>query len=92
MADPENKSGANVTTSAADEPTAMWDEDSLREAGLDLGARSSSRPRSRGTGTDPGLSRMPRRQASGGLSWTLTILLALALGAAVFFAVRALRG
>jgi hypothetical protein len=109
------KSDDDLQTSAADDPTAMWDEDSLKDLGLDdIAERHSSRPpgpkpvaaapvaaavapaNRLGHSTDPRVGPMVRRRPppkrSGGMSWTLTIALAVALGTAVYYFVRLLKG
>ena len=91
---------------AADEPTDIWDEDSLRDAGLDeiLAQRAANRralkdskapsaaPPPRPLAT-PATRRAPTTHAppGAGLSWWLTIALALVVGAAVYFLVRYVR-
>ena len=65
---------------AADEPTAMWDGSSLEEQGLDASKKPAAPPAQ----TAP-----PQRA---GLSWPLTIGIAIAVAFAVYFVVRALRG
>ena len=107
-----------LPSSAADDPTAMWDEGELRAAGMDeVADRAKSLPPAAATGPDvkgdvrqsvvvgdekPGASPQaqqaaprprPRRSAdaTGGLSWPITIGLAIALGLAVYFLVKLLR-
>lgn len=96
--------------SAADDPTAMWDDAALKEAGLDeLAGRTDARDAA-GPATSYGV-RGDRRNSveigdregagssrgaapkarGGGLSWPVTVILALALGVAVYFLVRMLR-
>jgi hypothetical protein len=95
--------------SAADDPTAMWDDAALKEAGLDeLAGRTDARDAA-GPATSYGVrgdrrnsvelgdredarsSRGAAPKARGGLSWPVTVILALALGVAVYFLVRMLR-
>jgi len=77
--------------SAADAPTAVWDEESLRAAGVEMPAQEEAKqgtaPPQIETVSDTG--GMGRR--AGGLSWPLTIALAVGLGLAVYFLVRFLR-
>lgn len=100
---------AELDKSAADDPTAVWDEQALRDAGLDelrdeqAVAAPATGPDVKGDSTQsvvvgrggaPGF--RARQQAtrpppSQGLSWPMTIALALALGAAVYFLVRLLQ-
>ncbi|MGF1467336.1 MAG: hypothetical protein ACFCGT_14515 [Sandaracinaceae bacterium] len=87
---------------AADEPTAMWDDESLRHEGYgDLADHHAQAPAAAPTAaTHPDPSRPTPVQLTGtgpslrprrGLSWTATVALALVLGTAVFFLVRLLR-
>jgi hypothetical protein len=83
---------------AADEPTAMWDEEALAKLGLATSSAPKAAP-----AKGPGLAvsvetATPAATASGGakpkspvLGWVVTLALALALGVAVYFVVRALR-
>ena len=95
--------------SAADDPTAMWDDAALKKAGLDeLAGRTDTRDAA-GPATSYGV-RGDRRHSvvvdgpekqgarragplarAGGLSWPVTVILALALGVAVYFLVRMFR-
>lgn len=95
--------------SAADDPTAMWDEDALRQAGMaDIAGRTDTREAAgpatsygvRGDARDKVV--VGRTEAApappartpgqpGGLSWTLTIILAGVLGVAVYLIVRLLK-
>jgi len=91
--------------SAADDPTAMWDDEALRAAGMSHPGKGESRAATPATRPSVGgdsrekviVGRRssgpagPARAASGGLSWPLTLLLAIALGVAVYFLVSYLR-
>lgn len=87
---------------AADEPTAMWDEGSLRDLGLDIPlAQKETAPATAGTGAhraigveltgaaDPAATPQPKRPQA--LQWIVTIALAIGLGVGVFFLVRMFR-
>ncbi len=92
-------------SSAADEPTAMWTEDMVRDAqqgpqpvaaapapqpAAALAAGSTSHPPLRsGTRRRPPV---PAEREPASMSWALTIALAIALGTAVYYFVRYLRG
>lgn len=89
----EDESGQH----AADEPTAMWDEDALAKLGLNkpapdtkpkagpgLAVSVETSPHATSTATAP-------KAKSPVMSWVITIGLALVLGVGVYFAVRALR-
>ena len=88
----EDESGQH----AADEPTAMWDEDALAKLGLN--AAPAEKPK-----TGPGLSvsvetsshaassATAPKPKSPMIGWVITIGLALVLGVGVYFVVRALR-
>jgi len=78
---------------AADLPTAVWDEDSLRAAGVELPSpEEGDAPRG---AAPPQVQTVPEtdapRPARRELSWPITIGLALVLGGAVYFLVRFLR-
>ncbi|WP_053235442.1 hypothetical protein [Sandaracinus amylolyticus] len=88
---------------AADEPTAMWDEGSLRDRGFDDVAQAPSP--TTGPATAPGVggddratvhsvpSAAPRPVApppAGGLSWPMTVAIATIVAVVVYFAVRLL--
>ncbi len=89
---------------AADEPTAMWDGDSLQELGLD-GLHEPKPPATAGTGAGGSVqidlgaagssNPSPKHASTGGMSgpmgWVVTLLAAGVLGTAVFFLVRFLR-
>jgi hypothetical protein len=88
---------------AADEPTAMWDGDSLQELGLD-GLHEPKPPATAGTGAGGSVqidlgpagssSQAPspaKSGMSGPMGWAVTLLAAGVLGTAVFFLVRLLR-
>ncbi len=89
---------------AADEPTAMWDGDSLQELGLD-GLHEPKPPATAGSGAgasvqiDLGPAGSPKQSSgqakssgmSGPMGWAVTLLAAGVLGTAVFFLVRFLR-
>jgi hypothetical protein len=98
---------------AADEPTAMWDDSLMRDAGYtDLAKDRSEKPRGesgpateRGVGGDeaarvrvspeltgghPAVSAPPAKKPPG-LSWVITVVLAVGLGVAVYVAIRLLR-
>ncbi len=79
---------------AADDPTAMWDESSLRELGIgsDDGpsAPATSASSQGGPSVQVSLSNRPQK-AQARLSWMVTIGIALVLGVGVFFVVRMLR-
>ena len=88
---------------AADEPTAMWDESSLRDAGYDEVAKKkvvetapATAPDVRGqdaanvhASSAGNVSARP--PAPAGISWALTFLVAGVVGVAVYFLVRLLR-
>ena len=88
----EDESGQH----AADEPTAMWDDDALAKLGLNTAPVEKPK-------TGPGLSvsvetsshatstATAPKQKSPVVGWVITIGLALLLGVGVYFAVRALR-
>jgi hypothetical protein len=98
---------------AADEPTAVWDESLMKDAGYDeLAEHRSAAPRAESgpaTGREVGGDRNvgvqvskeltgghpaqpgPVKKSGGGLSWALTLAVAVALGVAVYFLVRFLR-
>ena len=86
-------------TSAADEPTAMWDADALKGLGLEEAAKAHeepapkvpAQPKAAATKAVPANrpKTVPKKQAaSQGMSWPVTIGLALAVGIAVYFVVR----
>ncbi len=88
-------------TSAADDPTTMWDESVLREAGL----RDEPAPKETPTLPDPedtepsapGPERpkarrvLKKKKRTSGPSWVATVALAIALAGFAFYVVRALR-
>ncbi len=101
---------------AADEPTAMWDEDALAQLGLGGGQALKSDqapkaslaaavetnpadqalargPSAAGSATVGPATAGPATVGSGGSlrGWVVTLVLAVGLGVAVYFAVRALR-
>lgn len=97
---------------AADEPTAMWDESSLKDAGYDqLAEHREKTPRAesgpatgRGVGGDREQGVYVSRELTGGhaaqgapkavtsgISWALTVGIAIALGVAVYFLITFLR-
>lgn len=81
---------------AADEPTAMWDEGSLRDLGLDIPLeQKETGPATTGTGAHRAigveLTTPPKSQGSQIMQWVVTILLAVGLGVGVFFLVRMFR-
>lgn len=93
---------------AADEPTAMWDESALLDAGFgevaakpisiappatapSVGGDDRSSVIVGNTGRHRAMARAPR-QVSAGMSWGVTVGLAVAVGSAVYFLVRALKG
>lgn len=96
---------------AADDPTAMWDEDSLAALGLGRpsteSAATASKPATAskrganssvevtlGTAEDPTQGRVGHQTPAsrgGGLSWSVTILLAIVLAVSVYLAIRYLR-
>lgn len=104
-----------LPSSAADDPTAMWNEDDLREAGMEeVAKRAESLPPPAATGPEvrgdvrqsvvvgderpaPQAQRAAPRprpgpaRPSAGLSWPVTIGLAVALGLVVYFLVRLVR-
>ena len=80
-----------ATEFAAEEPTAMWNEDLLRQSGvLDEShyeeGPSKSAPVQIEAQRTPGKGEAPK-----GLSWAVVAVLAVGLGAAAFFAIRALK-
>lgn len=85
-------------TFAADEPTAMWDEESLQDLALDAPAeqqQSGAATRGQGGGGPSVQVELQSAGTSGpskGLSWGITIFLALGLGAGVYFLIRFLKG
>jgi DNA helicase TIP49 (TBP-interacting protein) len=91
-------------SSAADEPTAMWGADALKDLGLEEAAKAHEEPKAvvaqpalrsqtLVTRSVPKPKTVPkRRAASAGPSWTVTIALAIAVAAGVFFGVRAILG
>lgn len=86
----EDESGQH----AADEPTAMWDEDALAKLGLNKPA-PETKPKA-GPGLAVSVETSPHatstaKAKSPVMGWVITIGLALALGVGVYFAVRALR-
>ena len=93
---------------AADEPTAMWNEESLQALALDAPTeQQESAAATKGVGSaspsveialGPPSGQRPTHQAGQrraskitGLSWGITIVLALGLGAGVYFLVRFLK-
>ena len=85
---------------AADEPTAMWNEESLQELALAPPSKQQeSRAATKGGSGGPSVE-VSLGPASGqrsmskvsGLSWGVTILLALGLGAGVYYLIRFLKG
>ena len=89
----EDESGQH----AADEPTAMWDEDALAKLGLNTPA-PEAKPKT-GPGLSVSVETSPHaastatapKPKSPVMGWVITIGLALLLGVGVYFAVRALR-
>lgn len=114
---PRDPADRDLPSHAADDPTAMWDEGALREAGMEeVANRAKSMPPPAATGPAVGgdsrrsvvvgtggdaagpesADRTPRprrrpSQPDAGLSWPITIALAIALGVAVYFLVRLIR-
>lgn len=97
----------DLDTSAADEPTAMWGADALKELGLEEAAKAHEEPSvvapaAQARKPQPAASARPatkpktipkkRPAAPAGPSWTTTIVLAIAVAAGVFFGVRAILG
>jgi len=103
----------DAITHAADEATDVWDEDSLRAAGLgdllDQEAKADEASKAKEAKlaaprvstdsnvqlpeADPGKGpdTLPPPPVQGGMSWAITVALAVALGVAVFFLVKMLR-
>jgi hypothetical protein len=94
-------------SSAADEHTAMWGADALKDLGLEEAAKAHdepapvAKPAPKPAQTpQPAAQRVvmkpktvpKKRAASAGPSWTVTIALAIAVAAGVFFGVRAILG
>ncbi|MCB9614137.1 MAG: hypothetical protein H6722_16995 [Sandaracinus sp.] len=81
---------------AADEPTAMWDEDALAQLGLGGPAEPAPKPQGPGlavsveTASHATAPAAPARKSSM-VGWVVTVVLAIGLGVAVYFVVRALR-
>jgi hypothetical protein len=73
-------------SSMADDPTAVWDGDSLAAAGFDVKTGKFTEPTAAARSIAPAKA-APRR----GLSWPLTIALAIVVGLAVYFAVALLK-
>ncbi|MFK7999790.1 MAG: hypothetical protein AB8H86_09340 [Polyangiales bacterium] len=86
---------------AADEPTAMWDEGSLRDLGLDIPIeQKETGPATTGTGAHRAIGveltsgpspASAKPKGSSALHWIVTIALAVGLGVGVFFLVRMFR-
>lgn len=84
---------------AADEPTAMWDEGSLRDLGLDIPIeQKETAPATTGTGAHraigielTGPDSATKSKGATMLHWIVTITLAVGLGVGVFFLVRMFR-
>ncbi|HJK92771.1 MAG TPA: hypothetical protein RMH85_00945 [Polyangiaceae bacterium LLY-WYZ-15_(1-7)] len=91
---------------AADEPTAMWDEAALAKLGLDKDGNPSDPPPATAASPkgessvqvdlpqvahDPGKAPGGGAKKGSGLSWAVTIALAIGLGVGVYFVVRMLR-
>ena len=91
---------------AADEPTAMWDENDLKDLGLEVPeGRAATGPATTGTGrhraigielteaeTDPPPTSVKTGQKrSDTLTWIATIVLSVFLGVGMYFLVRAFR-
>jgi len=82
---------------AADDPTAMWDEDSVRESGLDEALKKKPAPvAAPATATAPKpaaqpVAPAPSATAPTGISWVAMLALAAAVGVIVFLVVRMLR-
>src|SRR5690606_19426750 len=89
---PDDDADDEFLKSAADDPTAVWDEAALQAAGVEPRSQSlgpATRPDVGGAVTtnvqvrSPGArARAPRAR---GISWPATLGLALAIGALVFF-------
>lgn len=91
---------------AADEPTAMWDGDSLAELGLDKldppASQEQAPPATAGKGgggsvqidlgPSPVGSAPPAAGRSGVMAWVITLIAAAVLGTGVFFLIRHLKG
>lgn len=103
VTDGEEREGAGAPAAgggprwAADEPTAMWDEDALRREGLDP-ALAPERPAATKPdvrGPEPAKVEAGAGAASGaptaGLSWLATFTLAALVAAVVYVVVRMLR-
>lgn len=90
-------------TSAADEPTAMWDAGALKDLGLEEAAKAhedvAAKAPLNAPVTQPLAPARPRavpkkrgKSAAEGLSWPVVALIAVALGLVVYFGVSLLLG
>lgn len=102
MSDDHEKQRSHDDTSAADEPTAMWDAGALKDLGLEEASKSHEDSNAKGPlaapVTHPSASMRPRsvpkrtKSASDGLSWPVVALIAVALGLVVYFGVSLILG
>lgn len=98
----DEKNPSSEDTSAADEPTAMWDASALKDLGLEEAAKThedaSSRAPLAAPVTKPVVPTRPRtvpkksKGVAGGLSWPALLLVAVALGLVVYFGVSLVLG
>lgn len=79
--------GDDRISSMADDPTAVWDGDALASAGFDVKSGKMIEPKPAKTAREDTPRPPPRR----GLSWPVTIILAIVVGLAVYFAVLLLK-
>jgi hypothetical protein len=93
---PDDASGERATpeatgddriSSMADDPTAVWDGDALASAGFDVKSGKMIEPKPAPSRSEDTPKPPPRR----GLSWPVTIILAIVVGLAVYFAVLLLK-
>lgn len=102
----ETDDNDDFDSSAADEPTAMWGADALKDLGLEDAAKDHDEPtpvvappprQVKPVANKPVVrsKTVPKKRAqaaAAGPSWTMTIALAVAVAALVFFGVRAILG
>lgn len=97
----DEKNHSSQDTSAADEPTAMWDASALKDLGLEEAAKThedaSPKAPLAAPVTKPVVPTRPRTvpkkgKGGGGLSWPMLAVVAIALGLVVYFGVSLLLG